>query len=170
MKRFSFVTIIASLSLLLAGCGVNSEAKYPTGANRAATNGDIYAKPKSVLGADGGNLFGGKNKASSDVITVNAYLWRAALDTISFMPIASVDPFGGVILTDWYSDPATPNERYKLNVFVIGSQLRSDGIKVSMFKQRGGKNVAVDDKTNRDIEDSILTRARELRVADKQAE
>lgn len=155
-------------SFLLAACGSNieSEAKYPTGADRSRTGNDIYSEGKSIFGEGGLQMFGKDRKgASSDVITVNSYLWRAALDTVNFMPLANVDPFGGVILTDWYASPEKPGERYKLNIFVMGSQLRSDGIKVSMFKQRNGKNIAVDPKTNTDIEDAILTRARELRIA-----
>ncbi|NBX67315.1 MAG: DUF3576 domain-containing protein [Proteobacteria bacterium] len=167
MTRLLLIAIIVFSAAGLSGCGTDSEAKYPTGAERSTTGGDIYAKPESVFGEEGLLVLGGK-KNTPDVITVNSYLWRAALDTVNFMPLATVDPFGGVILTDWYTDPATPNERYKLNIFVMGGQLRSDGVKVSMFKQRGGKNVGVDDKTNRDIEDAILTRARELRVASKQ--
>lgn len=170
MNRLTVIAITLISAFSLAACGgVEPEAKYPTGLKRSATgDNNIYEKPKSVLGEDGLSILGGKGKANQDVITVNSYLWRAALDTVNFMPLATVDPFGGVILTDWYTDPATPGERYKLNVFVMGGQLRSDGIKVSMFKERGGKNVAVDDKTNRDIEDAILTRARELRVASQQ--
>jgi hypothetical protein len=171
MRNTLLVAITLLFGLLLQACSsVDSEAKYPTGAERAATGNDIYNKPKGIFGEDGLTVLGGKGKGNPDVITVNSYLWRAALDTVNFMPLASVDPFGGVILTDWYTDPATPNERYKLNIFVMGGQLRSDGIKVSMFKQRGGKNVTVDEKSNRDIEDAILTRARELRVAEKQDE
>lgn len=157
-------------SLVLAACsnGIESEAKYPTGIERSRTGNDIYSKGDSIFGEGGLQMFGKDRKgASSDVITVNAYLWRAALDTVNFMPLANVDPFGGVILTDWYTNPEKPGERYKLNIFVMGSQLRSDGIKVSMFKQRNGKDVAVDPKTNTDIEDAILTRARELRIASK---
>jgi hypothetical protein len=174
MRRHAFIAIILTLALGLSACGVDSEAKYPTGADRAAAGNDnIYKKPDSVFGEDGFSILGGKGKASTDVITVNSYLWRAALDTVNFMPLTNVDPFGGVILTDWYTAPETPNERYKLNIFVMGGQLRSDGVKVSMFKQRGGKNVggknvAVDDASNRAIEDAILTRARELRVAASQ--
>ncbi len=169
MNRLFKVAIMLISVAGLAACGSwGGEEKYPTGAERSTTGGDIYAKPESIFGEDGLSILGGKDKGNADVITVNSYLWRASLDTVNFMPLATVDPFGGVILTDWYTDPATPNERYKLNIFVMGGQLRSDGVKVSMFKQRGGKNVSVDDKTNRDIEDAILTRARELRVASKQ--
>jgi hypothetical protein len=152
---------------MLAACGgVDSEAKYPTGLERSATGGDnIYEKPKSAFGDEGLMILGGKGSQSTDVITVNSYLWRAALETVSFMPLATVDPFGGVILTDWYTSPDKSDERYKLNIFVMGGQLRSDGVKVSMFKQRNGRDVAVSDADNRAIEDAILTRARELRVA-----
>ncbi|MCB1537591.1 MAG: DUF3576 domain-containing protein [Rhodospirillales bacterium] len=159
------VVIMMSTFALSACGGLESEPKYPTGADRAQTGDDIYKKPDSVFGKDGFNLLGGKSKNATDVITVNSYLWRAALDTVNFMPLSTVDPFGGVILTDWYASPDKPGERYKLNIFVMGSQLRSDGIKVSMFKQRGGKDVAVDPKDNTEIEDAILTRARELRIA-----
>ncbi|HEY8962971.1 MAG TPA: DUF3576 domain-containing protein [Alphaproteobacteria bacterium] len=166
---FKIVVLAALLAFsgLLAACsGVESEAKYPTGLERAATGGDnIYEKPKSIFGEEGLTILGGKANQSTDVITVNSYLWRASLDTVSFMPLATVDPFGGVILTDWYANPDAPGERYKLNIFVMGGQLRSDGVKVSMFKQRNGKDVAVSDADNRAIEDAILTRARELRVA-----
>jgi hypothetical protein len=85
------------------------------------------------------------------------------------MPLTNVDPFGGVILTDWYSDESEPDERYKLNVFVIGSQLRSDAIQVSAFQQekRRGKwvDITVDPSIATKIEDAILTRARQIRVA-----
>jgi hypothetical protein len=102
-------------------------------------------------------------------IGVNAYLWRAALETIDFLPLAQADPFGGVIITDWYSPPETPDERFKLNVYVLDTVLRADGIKVAVFRQTSGENgwrdAAVDPQTGTDIEDNILTRARELRIA-----
>ncbi|MGH6886710.1 MAG: DUF3576 domain-containing protein [Geminicoccales bacterium] len=106
-------------------------------------------------------------------IAVNSYLWRASLETIDFMPLAQADPFGGVIITDWYSPPETPNERFRLNVFILGEALRADGVKVTVFRQTGGEagwqDSPADPKTATDIEDSILTRARELRVASLEA-
>ena len=175
MANWSRTTLLAAFGVALISlqaCGSldGGEAKYPTGSTRASTNGDIYAKPKSVFGEDGITLLGGdKNQNGENVITVNSYLWRASLDTVSFMPITSVDPFGGVILTDWYNNPEVDGERYKLNIFVLGSQLRSDAIKVSVFKEylKGSKWTAapLDDAMARRIEDAILTRARELRVA-----
>jgi hypothetical protein len=112
-------------------------------------------------GAGGGGAYAG--------IGVNAYLWRGALETIDFLPLAQADPFGGVIITDWYSPPETPDERFKLNVYVLDTELRADGIKVAVFRQTNGgdgwRDAAVDPKTATSIEDNILTRARELRVA-----
>jgi Domain of unknown function (DUF3576) len=101
-------------------------------------------------------------------IGVNAYLWRAALETLDFLPLTQADPFGGVIITDWYS-PERPDERFKLNVYILDTELRADGVKVAVFRQTSGDNgwqdAAVDPQTSTSIEDSILTRARELRIA-----
>ena len=172
-SRFVFPLVAAAALLGLSACGmIHGEAKYPSGLDRNMTGGDnnIYGKKESILGDDGLKIFGGKDKKddSNGGIGVNAYLWRASLDTVSFMPLASADPFGGVILTDWYSDPKTPNERMKLNVFITGRELKADALKVRAFRQvsaRGGwKDAAVADGTERKLEDSILARARQLRV------
>jgi Domain of unknown function (DUF3576) len=103
-------------------------------------------------------------------IGVNSFLWRASLDTLSFMPLASADPFGGVIITEWYSPAETPDERYKVTVYILDRDLRSDGIRASVFRQtRDATRGWVDAQTAADtgvkLEDRILTRARELRIA-----
>lgn len=98
---------------------------------------------------------------------VNAYLWRATLDTLSFMPLASADPFGGVIITDWYSPPGAQGERFKATAYVMGRQLRSDGVRISVFRQvrsgSGWVDAAVTPATGAELEDRVLARARELR-------
>lgn len=149
------------------------EAKYPTGYDRTTTGGDIYGNRESVFGKDGLSLFGGKDKDKNDGSTgigVNSYLWRAALDTVSFMPLASADPFGGVIITDWYTAPEKPNERFKVNIFILDKQLKSDGINVKVFRQTGKngqwKDSTTADNTGTKMEEAILNRAREIRVAD----
>ena len=173
MKTLNILFVTGLVALTACAGGVEKEARYPTGAQRdGLDSNDIYSERESIFGEDGIKLLGGGDKnTSGDAITVNSYLWRASLDTVSFMPLANVDPFGGVILTDWYSDPATPDERYKLNVFVTGSQLRSDAIRVSAFQQkkRGGTwgDVPVDSTIATKIEDAILTRARQIKVAGK---
>jgi hypothetical protein len=100
---------------------------------------------------------------------VNAYLWRASLDTVSFMPLATVDPLGGVIITDWYANPQTPEERFKMTVYIFDKRMRADGVKVAVFRQvRQGKSDWVDAQTNPEtatkLENAILTRARQFRV------
>lgn len=158
--------------MLLAGCGeTKTEAKYPTGADRASTGGDIYAEAPSIFGPEGLQFFGGRSKEKevSTGIGVNGYLWRAALDTVSFMPLASADPFGGVILTNWYSPSGTPEERFKLNVLILDKQLRASAIDVKVFRQvkRGGgwQDAEALKETEIKFEDTILTRARQMRVA-----
>lgn len=175
-RRHVFLPLYLMAVIALGACsteGVKKEAKYPSGHDRDATE-DIYEDNPSVFGSNGLKLFGGrgddKDKYSGQSgIGVNSYLWRASLDTVSFMPLASADPFGGVILTDWYAPPETPDERFKLNVFILDRQLRSDGIQVKVFRQikRGGnwQDSTVSGETARQLEDTILTRARQMRVA-----
>jgi len=120
---------------------------------------------------DEGGLFGifGGKKGNDGGIGINAYLWRASLETLSFMPLASADPFGGVIITDWYALPETPNERFKMTVYITDRDLHADGIRVSAFRQvKSGADWAdapLAPKTSIDLENAILTRARELRAA-----
>jgi hypothetical protein len=103
-------------------------------------------------------------------IAVNAYLWRASLDTLSFMPLLSADPYGGVIITDWYTNPEQPNERFKCTVYILDSRLRADGLNVTVVKEvangAGGWTTApTSAQTETDIENAILTRARQLRLS-----
>ena len=101
---------------------------------------------------------------------MNAYLWRATLDTLAFMPLASADPYGGVIITDWYINPEKPDERFKATVYILDSRLRADGLAVTVFKEvnngSGGWTASpTSDQTSTDIENAILTRARQLRLS-----
>jgi hypothetical protein len=118
-----------------------------------------------LLGGGGGG--GSSNRGGG--IGVNSFLWRASLDTLSFMPLASADPFGGVIITDWYADPTTPNERFKATVYILDTHLRADALNVSIFRQTQVGSVwqdaTVDPQTEIQIENAILTRARQLRLS-----
>ena len=103
-------------------------------------------------------------------IGVNGYLWRASLDTLSFMPLASADPYGGVINTDWYTNPEKPDERFKATVYILDTRLRADGLNVTVNKQlRDASGNWVDQaaagQTETDLENAILTRARQLRLS-----
>ena len=116
------------------------------------------------------SIFGGGGGGGSDAgIGVNSYLWRASLDTLNFMPLQSADPFGGVIITDWYSDPTTPSERFKATVYILDTRLRADALNVSIFRQTQTNgawvDASVDPGTETQIENAILARARQLRLS-----
>jgi hypothetical protein len=100
---------------------------------------------------------------------VNSYLWHASLDTLSFLPLVSADPFGGVIISEWYVAPSSPDERLKVTIYIMDRALRADALKVVVFRQVRNGNVWQDATPSPDtahkLEDSILTRARELRLA-----
>ena len=109
------------------------------------------------------------SKSGGGGIGVNSLLWRATLDTLSFMPLVSADPFGGVIITDWYADSEIAKEKFKIVAYIIGTELRVDGIKVSVFKKTKDKNGDwVDIKSSailqNKIEDAILTKARKYKI------
>ena len=171
-------TIIGAFAFGIAACSSsnNVEYTYPEKTGKsggASTYSASGKKNEGLFGPDGLSLFGGKNKtdegAGGGGIGVNSYLWRASLDSIAFMPLASADPFGGVIITDWYAPPETPNERFKLNIYILGRQLRADGVKAAVFRQRRDASGAwldasVESQTSIDLENVILTRARQLRL------
>jgi len=141
------VSALACVAMGAAGC---STIMHPLGGGKG---------PRQVTNPD-----------SAASIGVNGYLWRATLDTLSFMPLASADPYGGVVITDWYINPEKPDERFKCTVYILDARLRADGLNVAVFKQN--KNAAGDwidapstSQTETDIENSILTRARQLRLS-----
>lgn len=173
--------LVAAIALFAFAAGCSSdgdqsvEHRYPDkGRTTSGANNPEYGEPQGIFGEGGLTLFGGGRRddgatAGGGGIGVNAYLWRASLDTVSFMPLASADPFGGVIITDWYVPPEAPDERFKATVYILDRQLRADGIRVALFKQRRTNsdwiNVEVEPTLPRELEDRILARARELRVA-----
>ena len=134
-------------ALVLAGCGSSND-----GAREMDTGTSAIASGSSRI-----------------TLGVNSYLWHASLDTLSFLPLVSADPFGGVIISEWYVAPSSPNERLKVTVYIMDRSLRADGLKVVVFRQTRNGNVWQDAQASPDtahkLEDSILTRARELRLA-----
>jgi len=186
-RRRSAATLAVAVLFLVgpAGCSVlgPGEASYPT--QRTRTNRGVginkpsYEEPESIFGPGGLSLGGAKppDDGTSDGhggggIGVNSFLWRASLDTVAFMPLVSADPFGGVIITDWYTPAESPSERMKVQVTILDRELRADGVRVSVFKQTQGAkggggwvDAQVDQRTNTEIENAILTRARQLRIA-----
>jgi hypothetical protein len=129
-----------------------------------------------IFGSDTANT---SSSSSADVgpgetggIGVNAYLWRASLDTLSFLPLASADPYGGVIITDWYANPAKADERLKATVYILDTRLRADGISAAVFRETLVNGVwtpaSVSGETNIALEDAILAKARQLRLGGTQ--
>ena len=163
-RRHLWLVLIAAITLC-SGC---TEGEPVSEAPTASPNVNIKDQNSSSGVFGGSGLFSDDPYADGRSIGVNSFLWRASLDTISFMPVSSADPFGGVIITDWYSASEAPDERFKLNVYILGRALRADGVRVAVFRQilasKGGwRDVAIGDAPATKIEDSILTRARQLR-------
>lgn len=161
---------ILAVFLTLAACGGEVEYSYP----RSGQGGlPTYEERESVFGPDGlgfGNSSGETGQGSGGSgISVNSFLWRASLDTLSFMPLSSADPFGGVILTDWYMPPETREERFKVSIYILDRALRSDGVRATIFRQERAQDgtwldMPTDQALGTQLEDAILTRARQLRV------
>ena len=132
------VTAVGAALALLAACGGGNE------------------RPTSDLQA-----------AQINAIGVNAYLWRSALETLSFAPLASADSAGGVIVTDWYANPSNPDERVKVTVTILDQDLRADALRVAASRQvaqgNGWVEAPVQAATVQKLEDIILTKARDLR-------
>ena len=138
---------LAIATLGVAGC---SHIMHPLGGGSG---------PKAVANPD-----------SAAQIGVNGYLWQATLSTLAFMPLASADPYGGVVITDWYTNPEKPNERFKVTVYILDARLRADGLNVAVFKQNKGADGQWIDapsatQTETDFENAILTKARQLRLS-----
>jgi predicted small lipoprotein YifL len=140
MRRTFSTAISMALLLSLAACG--------GGKNKLRVQQDLAASKVTQIG-------------------VNSYLWRATLDTLSFMPMAQVDSNGGVIVTDWYSNPGLATERMKLTVTILDQDLRADAVRVAAARQinRGGQwtDVPVQAATVQKLEEIILSKARDLR-------
>jgi len=179
--------------LLLNGCGLFSSDRWqgndPDAQQRAED--PYHTDPKYIGGTQGSFnprtqtdsnrsvlslFFNNNNNTASESgggapgVGVNTFLWHASLDTVSFMPLASADPFGGVIITDWFSPPQTPDERFKVNIFILNRELRADGVRASVFRQtRDSKgnwvDAPVDKNTGTDLENAILARARQIRLS-----
>jgi hypothetical protein len=138
MRRIATLVFLTSLAVLAPACGKNKKPRLSAEAPARVT----------TLG-------------------INAYLWRAALDTIAFMPLAQVDSNGGVIITDWYVSPQSANERVKVTVTVLDTELRADAVRVAVQRQTlgatGWTEATVRAGTVQRLEETILGKARDLR-------
>ena len=162
------VAPVMVLALALSACSLFEPKKLPKGETPADSaesdiSGDRVTQQTPSLPAFAKDV----DTTIGQRIGVNRFLWQGALDTVSFMPLVSADPFGGVIITDWYAPPEAPQERFKLNVYILGRELRADAVRVAVFhqKQTDGQwlEVPADAATATDLEDTILGRAQRLR-------
>ena len=148
--------------------GKNKELALQDAQTRLQTGGGLLGK--GGINVDG--ILGRKDNKNSSTgligMPINSYLWKGALDTISFMPLNSADPIGGTILTDWYSSANNQNERCKLNIFITGLELKTQNLRVTSFCQDYKDNKWVDKKTdtenNIQIENAILNKAKKLKL------
>jgi hypothetical protein len=183
----TLASYIAALTVGLAalgGCaGVEVEDPEPYVTEQKdkirQRSGTIHGNPKGFVlysdrkeeAAEGGATPSADGAASGGQASlgVNPYLWQASLESLDFMPLAQADSAGGVIISDWYAPPETPDERFKVSVYILDQALRADALKVGVFRQVKGDNgwvdAEVDQTTAAGLEDNILRRAQELRLA-----
>lgn len=171
MKSLLQNALVAGMTLVLASCnGFTIDEDAPPPMSRKERE---KAEMKSIFtggerGITLGEIF---DQQSGGALPINALLWRASLDTVSVMPLASVDTFGGTILTEWYAHPENPSERIKLAIFIVDQELRSDALRVEVYVQKRPDGLFEWIDAGRDeglatrLEDLILTRAREIRSA-----
>ena len=153
MARIVNLALVAGCAMSLAGCEFVRED-----INRTLGNEPVDDVRRTDIAA-----------SQVTTIGVNAYLWRAALDTLSFAPLAQTDSNGGVIVTDWYANPNSPNDRVKVTVTILDRDLRADALRVTAAREvlQNGQWLAapVTAATVQRLEEIILTRARDLRRA-----
>jgi hypothetical protein len=177
MKPLRLAALGIAAIVALTGCSsagdnvrVPGQDEYRDDSGRARVRGRLGGGDGLLIfGTDRSGPRGQAGDAGGVGIGVNAFLWRATLDTLSFMPLSSADPFGGVVITDWYSPPGAPGERFRATAYILGRELRSDGVRVVVFRQEAARagggwvDVAVAASTAAELEDQVLNRARELR-------
>lgn len=159
LSRLPILTAAAlACALTVTACGTRERPAETASAGDQGFLGGLFNRG-SARNVDG----------SESGIGVNSLLWRASLEVLHFMPISEVDPYGGVIITDWYAIPEAPSERFRATVYILDTRLRADALSVQLFKQvRAGegewRDANVDAATRLQVENAILTRARQLRI------
>lgn len=180
-KTSARLAAMAAVAGLASACGGGSyAAKDPVGPKPGPKRKYDPADEETIFGEGGlsvGNLrsggasgiFGGGDDEKAR-LPVNKYLWQGALDTLSFLPLASSDPFTGVIATDWGSTPEAPGERFKVTAYILNPGLTAAALKVAVYRELQSDAglwvpAPVSADTARQLEDAILTRARQIRIA-----
>ena len=149
--------------------GTNKELALRDAETRLQSGGGLFGKSGMSLGGIiGGNKEEQKMSAGTIAMSVNPFLWRAALETIDFMPLSSADQIGGTIITDWYSTSENENERCKLNIFITGINLKTENLRVVSFCQEFRNPTWINKETEKEnnikIENAILNKAKKLKL------
>jgi Domain of unknown function (DUF3576) len=174
--RANWLGLIASVAfpaLLVAGCsGGDTSEPIPQGPPGQAADGSLFGEEGATVGnIFSGEAFGLGKQEQGDSLPVNKFLWQASLDTLSFLPLASTDPFTGVIATDWGAPPNQASERFKVTAYMLSPALAATSLRVAVYREVRDASgtwvpAAVDPETARKLEDAILTRARQIRIAE----
>jgi len=159
--------ISRSGTMLPGGSEGQDKDQFSDAQNRLRTGGGLLGKkPTDLI-----ELVQGKknNSVGSLGLPINPYLWKGSLETIDFMPLSSVDPMSGIIITEWYSDSNTSNERCKINIFIKGVELKSNNLKVNVFCQELSEektwvNQTQQNNNNIKLENAILNKAKKLKI------
>jgi hypothetical protein len=173
----NILTVLAVPAVLVAGCGGGENTDpFPEGPPGRTADGSLFGDGGATLGnIVSGDAFGLGEEEGGSSLPVNKFLWQASLDTLSFLPLASTDPFTGVIATDWGAAPNQPGERFKVTAYMLSPALAASSLRVAVYREvRDGSGgwvpAAVDPQTPRRLEDAILTRARQIRIAEVEGE
>jgi hypothetical protein len=152
-------------TLLPGGTPEKEQRALEDAENRLRTGGGLLGKKGMSLGENNSE----KTTTAAIGLPINPYLWKGSLETIDFMPLASADPFAGIIITDWYSGQSAPNERCKINIFIKGYEMKTDNLKVNSFCQSLSNGQWVDIRNNIDndakLENAILNKAKKIRLS-----
>ena len=196
-RRFILIFLLPVLSSFLISC--NETRGIDASELEAQTRGEIIKRSGTTFTGgspekdrlaladaenrlrSGGGLLGKKGLSLGEInksekttaavigLPINPYLWKGSLETIDFMPLASADPFAGIIITDWYANQGAPNERCKINIFIKGYEMKTDNLKVNSFCQSLSNGQWVDIKNNIDndakLENAILNKAKKIRLS-----
>ena len=196
-RKFILIFLLLVLSSFLISC--NETRGIDASKLEAQTRGEIIKRSGTTFTGgspekdrlaladaenrlrSGGGLLGKKGLSLGDInksektttaaigFPINPYLWKGSLETIDFMPLASADPFAGIIITDWYANQGAPNERCKINIFIKGYEMKTDNLKVNSFCQSLSNGQWVDIKNNIDndakLENAILNKAKKIRLS-----
>ena len=179
MLKFKFPFLIVYLLFLTSCSDVEIGSRPPLSKSPDDLHTEVFDPKKYEEGGTTiiedltDDLFGAKGGGVG--IGVNVHLWKASLDTLSFMPLSSADPFGGVIITDWYSNAGSSEEKFKIIAYITGTVLRVDALKITVFKKIRDENGDwIDQTTSKDmatrIENSVFTKAKEYRIKKENSE